>query len=425
MRIRAGCPSAFASTANSCSSLPRGCGAFLRRGAQDSGTQGRRLIVKRRYIFRVAVNLGQQRPHQSPRSISDGGYNKFSSLFPSANAYDPAVHPHASLYARVAIAAWSASTPAGSASAALSAVRAQRSHLGLDPNWGWMGTCSIAMDWPSHIATLANAVMPQQPGRLALGIGSSKGNLVAVDRQLRAHWNHQCGSNDSPLAVAPGDVTALTARSLRLNSYLPCATAAACSTGLACLLAGADLLERGQADTALVGAAEQTPTPWLMAGFSNSGVLCVQTPPQAFAQATGFAPSSGAAIIALSTQLHQHPYRLCAGVRLGDAGHETHFTDPNTLHTALAALWDVAPRPDLIVCHATGTAHGDAYERAGLDAGPWSQVPRLCCKPWLGHSLGASAAVELAVGLETGLRRLWKMSLGFGGHLVAVAIERQ
>ena len=111
-------------------------------------------------------------------------------------------------------------------------------------------------------------------------------------------------------------------------------------------------------------------------------------------------------------------------MRLGDAGHETHFTDPRTLTYALDALWAAVPHPDLIITHGTGTAAGDAYEARGLDAGPWRQCERVSMKPIIGHCLGASGAVELASACHAPVQRLWKLSLGFGGHLAAVALVR-
>ena len=95
-----------------------------------------------------------------------------------------------------------------------------------------------------------------------------------------------------------------------------------------------------------------------------------------------------------------------------------------TLLHALQSLWEAAPAPDLIIAHATGTAAGDAYELRGLDAGPWRRCERVTMKPLIGHTLGASGAVELAIALEAPVNRLWKLSLGFGGHLAAVAVER-
>lgn len=321
------------------------------------------------------------------------------------------MHPHACIYSRVHIAAWAAHSAAGNAAATWLAVQARERRLILDPEWGWLGPCGS--DQESLGLLTARAVEARLPrdGLVAVGMGTSKGavaNLLA---------------GQPPMAAAPGALSMHIAQTLRLPVHLPCATAAACSTGLACLLAGADAVERGQAGSALVGAAESSLTPLVLAGFRNAGVLCGAAPPDAFARPTGFAPAAGAAAFVLSTD-PAAAWRLVAGVRLGDAGHETQFTDPRTLSTALLALWDALPEPDLIACHATGTAAGDAYELGGLDSGPWRGIPRWCAKPWIGHALGASSAVELAACLEGGSRRLWKLSLGFGGHLVAVALER-
>lgn len=361
------------------------------------------------------------------------------------------MHPHATTYARVGFAAWSASTPAGDAAASLATVRAQRHALVRDARWGWCGriaggqrledlalaccgtgvspvrgalpptggtpvprpptlACGTGVSPVRGVHPTGGTPVPRLP---AIGIGASKGNIAAVGERF-------------PVTAFPGwdDLSGTVARRLGIDAFIPCASVAACSTGLACVLSGADLIERSATDIALVGAAESSLTPLVVAGFANAGVLCGSTLPQAFAEPTGFAPAEGAASFLLTSQPAATAWRLRAGVRLGDAGHETHFLDPRTLATALAALWDLLPSPDLIVCHATGTAAGDRYERAGLAAGPWGSIPRLVCKPWLGHALGASGAIELALGLECPIQRLWKISLGFGGHLVALAAER-
>jgi len=311
-------------------------------------------------------------------------------------------------YTQVWISAWNGRSAAGDAEATWQAVSRKQRRLIQDPTWGWIGRC--CSDQTELGLAVAQPLHAHLHGRLAIGLGTSKGSLAAlpgirIDQAL------------------PGALTPRLAAELRLGSYLPCACAAACSTGLACLLAGADLLERDQADSALVGASEASLSPLIVAGFANAGVLCGQTPPEAFATATGFAPAEGAAAVALDRRAG--PWRLVAGVRLGDAGHETHFIDPATLRTALEGLWEALPDPDLIICHATGTAAGDAYELAGLSHGPWHAAPRITCKPWIGHTLGASGVVELTAALHSPARHLWKLSLGFGGHLIAVACQRE
>lgn len=323
-------------------------------------------------------------------------------------------------YERVALVAWDCLTTAGDAPAAWSACSNSVSALQHAEVIGWHGPVDLPPG-PDRLLRLATATAtrPWQAlgplrGALALGISTSKGDPAALQRAL-------AGDPRALIMALPGQLTPQLAGVLGCGTYQPAQVAAACSTGLYALLECADRMEDGRCGRALAGAADLSLTPLLLAGFQALGVLCGDRRPQAFGQATGFAPAEGAGIVALG---HDGPWRLVASVRLGDARHETEFRDPATLRTALEALWYAAPEPELLITHGTGTARGDDYERAGLDVGPWCRVPRLHCKPVIGHCLGASAAVELALGLEAPVRRLWKLGLGFGGHLAAVAVER-
>ena len=114
-----------------------------------------------------------------------------------------------------------------------------------------------------------------------------------------------------------------------------------------------------------------------------------------------------------------------AGIALGDASHETRCDDVDALAYLLQKLWAHCPEPDVIVCHATGTKAGDAIECAALDQGPWSQIKRLAMKDSLGHSLGANGASELVIALHGPWQRIWKISLGFGGHFAGVALIKR
>jgi len=331
-------------------------------------------------------------------------------------------------YERVALVAWDCLSAAGDAPAAWSAcsnsVNATNATtataLQHEVELGWHGRVPLPAgdDRLLRLATTAARrawnVIAGQAGDLALGVSTSKGDPALWERVL-------AGEPQWLIQALPGQLTPLLARALGCGPYQPAPVAAACSTGLYALLECADRIEDQRCERALAGAADLSLTPLLIAGFRALGVLCGDRRPQAFAEATGFAPAEGAGIVAMG---RDGPWRLVASVRLGDARHETEFRDPATLQHALDALWLAAPKPDLIITHGTGTARGDVYERAGLDAGPWRDVPRLNCKPVIGHCLGASAAVELALGLEAPVKRLWKLGLGFGGHLAAVAVER-
>jgi hypothetical protein len=322
------------------------------------------------------------------------------------------------LYHDIGLVAWDCRIGATDAAGAWPAITAGSSLLVQRPDDTWHGPLQLGVPPEASLgealfraAQRPWAAISDRPGLPAWGLATSKGDPWAFTPAASA-------------TAGPGHLGAAIARRLGVGTYVPCAAAAACSTGLYSLLEVADRLASGVCRHGLAGAADGALPPWLEAGFARLGVLCGTTRPTACTGAdTGFAPAGGAGVIALARGA-TGPWRLRAGVRLGDAGHETHFTDPRTLERALADLWAAVPNPDLIVTHATGTARGDAYELAGLAAGPWRDCPRLILKPLIGHTLGASGTVELAISLCAPVQRLWKLSLGFGGHLAAVAVER-
>lgn len=308
---------------------------------------------------------------------------------------------YATIYRDLGIAAWDCRIAGLSATQAWKALRAGRRLL---PD---SSATPIALETLLHdAATMPWEYIRRESGLAGWGLATSKGDPWAFTPEGTA-------------TAGPGHVGAAVARRFGIGVHVPCATAAACSTGLYTLLAGADLIAQGICTRALVGAVDGSLPDWLHAGFARMGVLRADGDHRPGA---GFIPAAGAGVLALVRGAA--PWSLKAGVRLGDAGHETHFVHPQTLTTALMALWEVQPQPDVIVTHLTGTTTGDAYELAGLDAGPWRDVPRMILKPNIGHTLGASGVIELVLALESNARRIWKLSLGFGGHLAAVAVER-
>jgi Beta-ketoacyl synthase, N-terminal domain/Beta-ketoacyl synthase, C-terminal domain len=323
-------------------------------------------------------------------------------------------------YEQVHVVAWDCLSAAGDAAATWSACTIGRCALQHNSTIGWHGRVAIPAGPDRHLALALTASkrtwnsVATFPGPLAFGASTSKGDLSAWDATI-------AGDLNAFIRAWPGQLTPRLAAALRLPIYRPVSVAAACSTGLYALLDAADAIEDGYCSRALAGAVDTSLSPWLLAGFKAMGVLCGDVAPQSFSTPTGFAPAEGAAFFALAKT---GPWRLVGGVRLGDAGHETEFRDPQTLRQAFASLWRMLPGPDLIITHGTGTARGDAYETAGLLQGPWNKTMRLSCKPSIGHCLGASAAVELAAGLQAPVQRLWKICLGFGGHLAGVALER-
>ncbi len=325
-----------------------------------------------------------------------------------------------SIYDGVRLVGWDCRCSAGDAAAAWQVLAGDGHALTCDPVAGWIGRLPSPPNDPDPIGALGRQAAERPwagiagiAGDLALSVSTSKGDpagMLGPARRFAASW--------------PGQHTAALARHLDVPWFVDLPVAAACATGLHGLLACADALAAGRAARALAVSIDAFRPPLIDAGFKALGVLCGDRLPQAFGEATGFAPGDGAGAVSLARGAETSGWRLVAGVRLGDASHATEFQDPATLRALLAGLWRTCPRPDLICTHATGTAVGDAYERAGLMAGPWRGIPWMHLKPVIGHCLGASGLVELAVALHAPVRSLWKISLGFGGHAVGVALVR-
>ena len=322
-------------------------------------------------------------------------------------------------YAGVHVCAWDSRSSAGTADQAWRQVAAGRSSLSRDAQWGYVGRLPADghADGAARLLALARpawAAIAGQEGALGWSISSSKGSLAPLV------------AGTDFLTAWPGMQGQALARALGIGSHVPCPVAAACATGLYSLLALADLMSWGRIRRGLCTASDCNLTPLVLAGFASLGVSCGIAPPRsrvtdATAHARGFAPAEGLGVAALATT---GPWRLVAGVRISDALSATRNADPEVLRAALAALWTVAPAPAVILCHATGTAIGDAYEAQALGDGPWRFIPRLGCKQWLGHCLGGSGLVELSIGCCSPHASFWQISLGFGGHLAVVAMQR-
>lgn len=314
-----------------------------------------------------------------------------------------------SRYDGVHVRAWSCVSAAGDAAATWAAVRDGVGHLvdGPEGPWGRCRPSGGLLDLAEAAATPLVAALDGDEAWPAFAAAASKGDISRLEGE----------GGPAVTRTWPDACTPDLARRLGVSRYLPAAAVAACSTGLATVLAGADAMAAGITRCALVGAVDRSCSPLILAGFRALGVLS----PDPRRPGSGFAPAEGAGFLVLG---HDGPWRLVAGVRLGEAAHETACGDAEVLAAGCAALWEALPDPDLIVVHGTNTASGEACESRALAAGPWATAPRLACKPHIGHCLGASSAVELAAALEAPVRRLWKLGLGFGGHVVLVALER-
>ncbi len=193
----------------------------------------------------------------------------------------------------------------------------------------------------------------------------------------------------------------------------------ACSSSLAAIRLAEIWLKQGL-DSVLVLAADAV-TPFVLRGFSSLKLLAANRPKELGRD--GFWLGEAAAAIWLT----KTPSAFAVQASLDNDG--SLVTRPATsgasLKRALLQL-PLTPAPDLVFAHATGTVVNEETEEPVLGE-IFPDIPRRASKSLLGHTLGASAALDLIAACELirarQARRVLISSLGFGGAHAAALVE--
>ena len=198
----------------------------------------------------------------------------------------------------------------------------------------------------------------------------------------------------------------------------------ACASGNHAIAIGARMIRDGDCDFVLAGGVETCLIPEIIQGFSNmwatikvtEGDRAYDDPSQASrpfsVDRKGFVMAEGGGILVLAAAaaVAEHgltPLAEVAGIGWSSDAH--HFTMPNgaTIVRAIhEAIDDAGLEPadiDAINAHGTSTPKGDAAEVASLRAvfgAGLGRIPISANKSQIGHTLGAAAAVEAALGIE-------------------------
>ncbi|WP_040352956.1 beta-ketoacyl-[acyl-carrier-protein] synthase family protein [Blastopirellula marina] len=247
----------------------------------------------------------------------------------------------------------------------------------------------------------------------------------------------------------------------------------ACASGLVDMMSAVRAIRDNQCDIALVGSGESI-DPLFAAGFRSMRVLSDSDDPKNSCrpfdkQRNGFVMGEGSAMFVIERLSHAVArgakiYAEILGCRcLSEAHHVTGLDMESIalerLITDTMRVSDLSPRDiEYINCHGTGTKQNDINEIRGIRAAFGIQAQRTCVsslKSMLGHLVNASGSVELAlttlalrdgfvpptsnlrnpdpecdldcipqVGRHLKAQHAMKLSVAFGGHLVAVAIRR-
>lgn len=297
-----------------------------------------------------------------------------------------------------------------------------------------------------------------QPERVATVVGCSKGRLYAMAAANPPLFDPQ----EFPGETVSRDIAVIHKFCGPVLNY-----PAACATGLACVIAAANLLRDDLCDLAITGSAEASAFPLTLSSFANMGALSTRVMRPFHRERDGFNPAEGAGVLVLERESssrargHQAIARL-AGFDIRSDAH--HITSPEASGATIAlsirrtlrmAGWSLAD-VQYINAHGTGTRQNDDIEARAIYSIFGENCPPVSSlKSYLGHLLGGSAGAELVTaivslcsgfippthgldqldpaiaplnhvpqrGLATHVRRILKLSLGFGGHIACAAVE--
>jgi 3-oxoacyl-[acyl-carrier-protein] synthase II len=310
--------------------------------------------------------------------------------------------------------------------------------------------------------------------RVGLILGSGLGGVATMEDTQRTIDARGPG-RVNPFAVTKIMPNAAAAHiGIQLGVEGPSAAPAlACACGTDAIGLGYDLIRRGDSDVVICGAAEATIAPVIVAGFIAMRAMSRNNAdPEGACRPydkdhAGFVIGEGGAVVVLESaqsveRRGAEPYAKVTGVgRTTDAFH-AFDPDPEgrgilrAMQLALMEAGVAGEEVDYVNPHGTGTTAGDGPESQAMRAiNPNTMVS--ATKATLGHSLGASGAIETAIcalaikektvppmrNLETLAEECAKLdyvvneprrapnlevalcaNLGVGGHNAAVVLEK-
>lgn len=254
----------------------------------------------------------------------------------------------------------------------------------------------------------------ETPERVGLVLGSGIGGVTSMEQ------TQETIDTRGPMRVNPFSVTKIMPNSaaahvaIQLGVQGPSTTGAlACTCGTDMMGIGYDLIRRGDADVVICGATEATITPVIVAGFIAMRAMSRRNDdPEGACRPydedhNGFLIGEGAGVVILESaesveRRGAEPYAKMTGIgRTTDA---YNLTDPDPKGRGILRAMQLAVKDagldgekiGYINPHGTGTVAGDGPEsQAMAQINPNVKVS--ATKSTLGHSLGASGAIETAI----------------------------
>ena len=274
------------------------------------------------------------------------------------------------------------------------------------------------------LEALEQAGIAEGPERenVALVIGSGIGGFDMLEREHETFLSKGPG-RFSPLTV-PMIIPSMAAGTLAIETAcrgINLCLSTACATGAHSIGTALDLIRSGRADVAVAGATESTISPFAVDGYCQLRALSTRNeePQRASrpfdADRDGFVIAEGAGVLVLESEEHARrrgwePLAELAGYGASADGHHLTAPDPEgdgAVRAMRAALDDAKLSPDqvdVVNAHGTSTPLNDVIETTAIKRVFGDHAADLMIhstKSMIGHSLGASAAIEAVVAVQT------------------------
>jgi 3-oxoacyl-[acyl-carrier-protein] synthase II len=257
------------------------------------------------------------------------------------------------------------------------------------------------------------------PNPVAVVVGSGHGPCHEADAGYQAYFTR------GPRAVRPATLAKSMFNSLSSNLSIHfgltganLVIASACSSGTMAIGLAAILIRDGFVDRALCGGADAPLTQAIFTGWTNMRVLARHSEPKKAsrpfdAQRNGLVVGEGAAIVVLESREsaeHRGAKPLATVLGYGTSSDAHHITAPTVagqvaaMRSCLADAGLARENVDYLNLHGTATRANDECEATAVVEvfGPCgARMPASSTKSMLGHSLGASGALEFVICVES------------------------
>ncbi len=253
--------------------------------------------------------------------------------------------------------------------------------------------------------------------RIAICIGTGTGGLLFTEEQVLTYYkDRRSGDALSIVKLTPNAAASNIA--INFCIYGPSLTVTtACASGGHAIGVAYDLIRMNRVDMALAGGVDTSISPVAILGFSSLGVLSRRNNDPRKASRPfdkdrdGFVLSEGAGILVLESEKHLierggTPYCRIRGWASNSEAYnmaipiETGYGMAEVMEAALLNAGLATSEIDYISAHGTSTKVNDICETRAIKLvfgeGAY-RIPISSIKSMLGHTIGASGAIEVAV----------------------------